>query len=72
MSPSRFTAKKINKNIGGRKIHQYGKSKAPTNFCQLHLSLIYLQQIKSEISSDGMHVFSPQFFVLHLFIYICI
>jgi hypothetical protein len=35
MSPSRFTAKKkINKNIGGRKIHEYGKPKAPTNFFQ--------------------------------------
>ena len=35
MSPSRFTAKKkINKNIGGRKIQEYGKPKAPTNFFQ--------------------------------------
>jgi hypothetical protein len=39
--------KKTNKNIGGRKIHEYGKPKAPTNFFSntLLFNLLALQWI---------------------------
>jgi hypothetical protein len=43
LKSGRMAKQKTNKNIEGRKIHEYGKPKAPTNFFfQLHLSLIYL------------------------------
>jgi len=58
--------KKANKNIGGRKIHEYGKPKAPTNCFQLHLSLIYLHALRNKLNPKSVLMECMFFFSLIL------
>ena len=66
--------KKINKNIGGRKIHEYGKPKAPTIFFQLHLSNLLALRNKlnpKSILMECMFFFSSiLLYSIYLYIYL--
>ena len=64
MSPSRFTAKKNNKNIGGRKIHEYGKPKAPTNFFSI-TPLFNLLALHNKLNPKSVLMECMVFFLLN-------